>query len=345
VVALGGSGELLTKLGGAGIRTISVPSLKRDIALLKEVRSFFDIYRIISVERPDVLHVNSSKAGGLGALAGRLAGTKNIVYTAHGWAFNEDRGAISRFIVGFFHWLTILLSHTTVAVSNAVKEQMTWPLTKRKMMVLYNGKKPVSHLSKDDARNEIVALVPKLKDHLTGFWTLSIGELHPIKGHDVAIRAIGELNTGGCTIKHIIIGDGELKEKLQRQIEANDLNDQVFLAGYIADAAKLLKAFDLFILPSRSEALCYVAIEAAQAGIPVVGSNVGGIPEIVTHSKDGLLVPPDNVNALKNASRALYEDFEKRTAYSSSILESSKRFSFEQMLEATEALYNRETMQ
>ena len=123
-VVLGGTGDtgapvglLAERLKQHGIPTIFLTSFARDISLVHDIRSFFELHKIISSIRPDILHVNSSKAGGIGALAGRIAGVKNVIYTAHGWAHREARNPLSKLLLWFISWVTILLSHKTIAVS------------------------------------------------------------------------------------------------------------------------------------------------------------------------------------------------------------------------------------
>src|SRR6185369_2032810 len=88
-VALGGNGILKRKLEEAGIRTIAVSSLGRDIDTKNDTSAFSELLSIFKKEKPDIVHLNSSKAGGLGALAARLSGVPRVFYTAHGWAYNE----------------------------------------------------------------------------------------------------------------------------------------------------------------------------------------------------------------------------------------------------------------
>ena len=92
VVALGGDGILRKKLEDTGIKTYTIAKLSRDIALSKDAGSFKELFSVIKREKPDVLHLHSPKAAGLGALAGKLLRVKKIVYTVHGWTFNEEIG-------------------------------------------------------------------------------------------------------------------------------------------------------------------------------------------------------------------------------------------------------------
>src|SRR6056297_750671 len=140
VVVLGGDGELTEKLQAIGVRVITLQSAQRDISFTKELRLFGELFTIVRREQPDILHVNSSKAGGVGCFVGRLLGVKRVIFTAHGWAFNEKRPTWQKYIIKYLHWLTVLLSHTTIAVSQAIVEQMNWPLANTKMIVINPGR-------------------------------------------------------------------------------------------------------------------------------------------------------------------------------------------------------------
>lgn len=301
VVVLGGTGVLNERLRQASIRTISLPQLERDVSLTKDWRTFQSIRHCIATEQPDVLHVNSSKAGGLGALAGRLSRVPAIVYTAHGWAFNENRGWLNRQIVAFFHWLTILLAHHTIAVSEALKSQFQWPFVQARMTVIHNAIAPLSLLSRSAARQELLTYAPGLHQYQHDPWGVTIAELHPVKQHDLTIRAIASLRDQGIPYRHIIIGGGELEAELKTLIATLDLTEYVFLTGHQTDAARWLRAFDLFVLSSRSEALGYVLLEALSAELPIIASKVGGIPEVVPNSLPHTLLPSGDIAALGNA--------------------------------------------
>ena len=117
LVVTGNMGTLTKKLEENEIRVTSVNSLKRDVSFFDEMISFFKILKIFIKEKPDIIHLNSSKAGGIGALAGRIAGIKKIIFTAHGWPFKEDRNVIAKSLIYALSWLTVFLSHQTIVVS------------------------------------------------------------------------------------------------------------------------------------------------------------------------------------------------------------------------------------
>jgi glycosyltransferase involved in cell wall biosynthesis len=333
-VALGGDGELVKRLNDKNITVLHISSLQRDISLKKELMAFNEMRSIVKAYAPDILHVNSSKAGALGAFIGRLEHVPKIIFTAHAWAFNENRNILSRCIFMLVHWVTILLSHTTITVSNALRHQMRLPWAQSKLVTIHNGVAPIIFLEKADARTRIT----KSQQPET-FWTGTIAELHPIKGHDITLRALKVCIDSGHRIHHTIIGGGELEQELKALTKDLGLERNVTFTGPLQDAAQLLKAFDLFILSSRSEALGFVLIEAAQAGLSVIASKVGGIPEIITHNKNGSLVLKEDVSALAEEIQLLIHSPDQRERYAENIKETAAQFSLPHMIRETEKVY------
>lgn len=339
VVALGGDGPLAEKLRESEIRVISIPSLQRDISLAKEIESFFDLSKILHQEKPDILHINSSKAGALGALVGRLVGVPKIIFTAHGWAFNEERPSWQKVILKKIHWLTILLSHQTIAVGDEVKRQMNWPFVNNKMVVIYNGRDIANLKTREEARDFLTKHEPLLLPYQNDFWSMTIAELHPIKRHDAVIEAMKEVVKQFPNTRHLIIGSGQEEETLRQKISELNLKENVFLLGAIPEAAQYLKAADLFILASRSEAMPYAIIEATIAGLPIIATRVGGIPEVIDNEKSGLLIEPLNNMALTKAILELRTNTDLRQKLSQGALERSHDFTFNETLEKTMGVY------
>lgn len=339
VVALGGNGLLATKLETAGIRVIHIPSLQRDVSLIKEASAFVEIADIIRRERPDMLHLNSSKAGILGAFLGRLLLVPKIIFTAHGWAFNEDRPDGQKLILKMIHWFTVLFSHQTIAVSEELRRQMDWPFTENKMSVIYNGRSIPDLRSREESRSYLCEQFPHLLSYRHDFWSMTIGELHPVKRHDAVIDAIKKVVETKQDTRHLIIGEGEEREALEAQIEKLNLSENVFLLGSVEEAARYLKAADIFVLASRSEGMPYVLIEALIANIPVVATGVGGIPEVIERDVEGLLTPPLDNKALFEAILSLRNNSELRLKFSENAKVKSKEFTLEKTLESTLALY------
>jgi glycosyltransferase involved in cell wall biosynthesis len=343
-VALGGKDRLKTELERHDIRTIAVKTLTRDMSIIGEAISFFRLLALFFKEKPDILHVNSSKAGGLGALAGRIARIPKIIFTAHGWAFNETRPWWQKKIIMFLSWLTVVLSHTTLAVARAVREDIShFPLVQSKIKVVSLGIAPIKFRTKADARTFLCALSPRL-NHATEkkahTWIGTVAELHPIKGLEYALSAINSLKKGGHSFVYIIMGEGESQADLEKQIKHLDLEDTVFLVGHVPDAAQYLKALDIFLFPSLSEAGAYAAIEAGYASMPTIASKVGGIPEIIENGKSGTLVPRASPSEIHTALQNYLDHPQKARAHGESLNKyATHAFSLSVMTAATEAWY------
>lgn len=336
-VVVGGTGALTEKLATAGIRTIPLP-LSQHRTFIGDLLTFgplFSLMRIFRTERPDVVHVNSAKAGGLGSLAARITRVPLIIFTAHGWEFNAPRNVLSKIGIRLFSWVTILLSHKTICVSNAVRRDMVWmPGTKRKLVVVHNGVACGLLLPRAEARH---TLCPEAR---ATYWIGMLSELHPTKRVADAIHAFASIAARHPDTGLFIISDGKEREKLKRLIHTLHLEKRVALLGYIQDAPQYLSAFDLFVHASQSEALALAVLEAGCAALPTVATKVGGIPEIIEDNQSGLLVPPRNPAALALAIETLYTDREKAKIFALALHTRVERdFTKERMIAKTFALY------
>ncbi len=334
-VLVGGSGPLAKKLEEAGVPVILLPTLKRNISLVQDIRSFIFIWKTLVKEHPYIFHIHSSKMGGLGALAGRILGIHHVVFTSHGWAFNEPRPLYEKIIIKILAWFTMLLSHTTIAVSEKTKSDVEkFPFIGHKIKVVPNGVADFDLLSREVARE---ALVPGLQSDRLLYGAVS--ELHPIKGLDILLKA-----WAGFKKEHegelVIIGAGGEKEKLEKLARDLGIESTVNFRGFLPEARTFLLGIDVLVIPSHSEGLPYTLLEAGYAGLPVIASNVGGIPEVITDEVSGLLVPPGEVPQLVSALDHLAEHPEKRVLLGKNLEERIKtNFSLEKMAHDTLKIY------
>ncbi len=297
VVAFGGHGELEDKLQQAGIRTVSLQSMVRDLSLSKEIAVLRETYDLIQHEQPDVLHLNSSKAAGVGALLGRILGVKKVVVTMHGAPFREDRRFFVRALIYFFTWLTCLCAHKVITVSKQDEADIgRMFFVRKKVTTIYNGV-VVNGLipKKEQARGREVHIV-------------SIGDLTRNKGYLYGLEAIDVLVKKGIPVTYTIEGEGEDRKKIEEYIAIKKLGDVVTLLGRTLATKDKLHEYDIFLLSSVKEGLPYVLLEAGRARLPVVTTITGGIPEIVRHEDTGLLVPTKDVEGLAAALERLITD-------------------------------------
>lgn len=332
-VAFGTDGLLHTKLEEAGIRTKMLSTLTRDVSIRDEWETFKALRALIREEHPDIVHVNSSKAG-LGLLAARLEKVPHVIFTAHGWAFNEKRPWWQKLLLRAIYIVTVYLAHTTICVSDAVRRDLGF-LPGKSLHVIKHGIDAPAFLSKADARKGLCIGTTE------GRWIGMTAELHPTKRVEDAIDAVAELTRGYPDLHLVVMGGGELKEWLMERVAHYNLEARIHLPGFIIDAPEYLKAFDFFLMPSRTEALGLALIEAGYAGLPTVAARAGGIPEIVKHKKTGLLVPRENPHSLARAIRSLLENPEDAAAYGAALEVSTRElFNKERMITETFALYN-----
>jgi glycosyltransferase involved in cell wall biosynthesis len=344
-VIAGGNGPLITRLEDAGIKVIPMDSLSNEIGFKKEMRTFRELWQIVRREKPDVLHVNSSKAGIMGALIGRLTRVPKIIFTAHGWAFNEDRPMHQKIVLKIVHWLTLIFAHQTIAVSENIKNAFNgWPGVAGKITVIHNGIKSTTGYAKNGARTALANMFPQLKkalEHKHVYWVGTIAELHPVKNLDGALLAIKELVGHQKYFPvYTIMGEGAERTRLEKMIADLGLSEHVFLLGHVADAAQYIKAFDTFLLPSKSEALGYVLLEAGLQETPVVATTVGGIPEIVDDMKSGILIQPRKPAEIAHAVNFYAEHPDIARQYAKALYESVKaKFTLEKMVKKTLDMY------
>lgn len=273
-VAYGQPGLLAQRLKEAGVAVHPIKSMQRDVSVWADIKSFFELYRLILTVNPDVVHLNSSKAGAVGAVAAWLAGARRIVFTAHGWPFNEQRSKASRALIWLASWVTALLSDAVIAVSESeLYHAKRMPFCKQKTVRIYNG----IDLAMQFGTGDVIRNAFPAGARITG----TVGELTRNKNQQALIERVNKDH--GMYVA--IVGEGELRGELEAKIKEYKLEDRVKLFGFMS-ASEVLKGFDVFALPSLKEGLGYVLLEARAAGLPIEASLVGGTPEALNRPLD-----------------------------------------------------------
>lgn len=325
-----------------GLKTIIIPSLKRGIDLGSNLVSLFDIYSLIKKEKPDVLHINSSMAGFVGAVAAFIynlnpyARHMRVVYTAHGFVFNEPLPKWQKNFYTFLERLSAAWKHAIIAVSEVDRQSaITAGLKGGKIFTIHTGL-PIeqqTNMSPSEARS-------KLGLPATGKIIGTIASHYPTKDLPTMIRAFAALTNNNLSLA--IIGDGPETANLKKLIDELNATEHIFLVGARANAAQYLPAFDIFTLSSVKEGLPYAILEAGRAKLPTVATRVGGIPEIINDKKNGLLVEAGDPQALTQAYQYLLQNPESAKKFGQALYETIRdSFSQHTMIERTETLYER----
>lgn len=298
VVAFGERGKLTNDLAASRIETVELPSLRRDVTLMSDIRSFFEVWRCLRSVRPDVLHLNSSKAAALGALAARMSGVERIIFTAHGWPFKESRSALARAAIYFSSWLTAFLSHAVIVVSreDEMLARRMWFIA-HKLHYVPIGIEALDLFPREEAEQSLMtygfrkSVSPR---------AVTIAELTKNKGLPYAIEAVALLKLRGVDLEYFIVGEGETRAELVKCAREKGVADRIHFLGFVKDAARYLKAFDIFVLPSIKEGMPYVLLEAAEAHLPII-TTAAVNPAFIEGYEHVRAVSPADPRALADA--------------------------------------------
>jgi glycosyltransferase involved in cell wall biosynthesis len=287
VVVAGTEGELTEKLRKKGIKACVVP-MKNNYNPFSSILELRRLALFIKEEGPGIIHINSSKIALFGAIAAKYVGVKHIIFTAHGFTFTEKKALPLRLLLHFLFYIIVYLSTTTICVAESLKTKLRPPrFLKKKLVTIYNGLENVS-----------VQKLTKLSEGSNVRHIVTIGYIHSNKGQDTVFRLLPFIEN----IHYHVIGENLIGKSVLDLLQTKKIDSRVTLYGHIENAGGMLSQYDAFLLPSRTEALPYVILEALRAEIPIIARNVGGIPEIVAGVNSAILYNNDNelIDILKN---------------------------------------------
>lgn len=340
-------GPLVERLRSAGVRTVTLPHLERDVRLLYEPVALRALYRLYREERPDVIHLSSSKAGGLGAAAALLYKTIGggrgcrTIFTVHGWPFYEDRPRWQRIAIFLASWLSVVLADRIIVITTADYRAGRRFIPEEKLVLIFHGIGPFDALPRPAARSffaEQSGGVITAGTALIG----TVAELTANKGLLDLIAAFVLLTQRmpAADMRLLITGEGEDRERLRLAAASAGLSDRVWFLGFVPEVRRYLAGLDCFVLPSVKEGLPYAAMEAMAAGVPIVASRVGGIPDLIQDGETGLLVEPRSPAALEGAIGRVLADRGLRNRIGRRAREAMARsFPLDAMIERVGVLY------
>lgn len=275
IVAYGVPGALSEKLQKEGVEIHEIPSLQRDMSLSADISAYRALHKLIRTLKPDIVHVNSSKAAFLGALAAQSCGVKRIVFTVHGWPFKEQRAFPLKQIIYLASYLTALLAHVVIVLSpedQKLGEAMQGVTAKICHLPL--GIEAISYVTREEALESLWRIIPQDRLPREAIKIVTIAELTPNKGLRYAIEALHDLGTrSSANYVYIVFGEGEERDELLQLAKQKFVEDKVFFVGFVPGASAYLAAFDLFLLPSVKEGMPYVLLEAGDSGMPVIATD------------------------------------------------------------------------
>lgn len=307
---------ILASMGERGVPEKSIEAAARQRGLTVKpfrMRAGFNLAGALRVldfaraQQVSVLHSHGYKGNILFGTMPCWLRRLPMVATVHGWTW---AGGISRMMV--YEWLDSLCLRRADAVV-VVNEAMTShprlrSIRPHRLHTINNG------IPQRDTLDQ--ASRPKLPQPILDFVSqgtciVALGRLSAEKGFDILFKAVAGLVLEGRDVRLVLLGVGPLREELQQLAEQLGIGQRVLLPGFLADAPRLLNYFDIFALPSLTEGLPMVVLEAMQAGLPIVASKVGGIPQVLDHGACGLLTPAGDVQAVRTGLRDIMENKER----------------------------------
>jgi len=333
------SQERRSQVEECGIKYIHTPVLVRNINVVADAIALFKICRFLAKKKFDVVHTHTSKAGLLGRFAAKLAGTPTVVHTPHGHVFFGYFGPLKTKIFILLEKLANRMTDRIVALTHREKADYIFYRTcpEEKIAVIHSG------IELDKFQEYPLTEKTKLKKEVglpvNSFVVGTAGRLVPVKGPEFLIKAAQAIIPKHPDTYFLFAGDGPLKEDLQKKAKEAGKEKNIVFLGWRDDIAHILSIFDVFCLPSLNEGMGRVLVEAMAHGIPIVASDVGGIPDLVTHGKNGFLVPPKNPEELAKHIQILIEDEEKRGKMGEAGKKMTSRFSHDTMVKSIAELY------
>lgn len=281
-----------------------------------------------------IIHTHGSRANLLGRLCAKWLGLPNLT-TVHSSLAHDYLSPLSALIALNLDRLTLPLTSQIITVSEYLAREVALR-GGRNIKTIYNG---YSALSFDDPSFTRHNFREKWGIPADALVLGTIGRLHPTKGQIYLIEAAAQLHMRFPKLHLLLIGDGPLRQNLTAELQKNSIPHT--LTGYLPQAYGALQAMDLFVLPSISEGMGLVLLEAMQAGVPVVASAVGGIPEVIRDGQEGLLFPPRDTDELTTACSSIFENHNLAQSLIRAGQNRWPMFSIHSMIRETEQVYTR----
>jgi glycosyltransferase involved in cell wall biosynthesis len=308
----GSEGSLIEELRTRGIPLTILPDMVRQISLLHDPLALLKMTRLIQANRYTVVHTNSSKAGIIGRVAARIAGTPIIVHTVHGWSFHDHMDpwlkkiytTLERFAASFTDALVVV---TDRDIDKGLQEGIGRP----EQYHLIRSAIPLDEfdpqrVSRETVRKELG--IPLDAPVLGNVGRFSV-QKNPLDWVKVAALVAKEMPE--CHF--LLVGDGPLRLQVETLIAENNLNGQTIHTGLRRDVPEMLSAIDVFLLTSLWEGLPRVIPQAMAMQVPVVANHVDGSAEAIIHGETGCLCAPGDLDDLAANCLLLLQDENLRT--------------------------------
>ena len=304
----GPEGDLLTRARRT-TRLLIVPELGRSINPLSDLKAFWKLYRLIRKGRYHIVHTHSSKAGVLGRLAAKLAGTPLIVHTLHSLVFHEYQPWIINRLWWAVKKICAPATDHFISVSRIISQKAVAAGIDKpeKFTTIYSGMELDWFLK---AQVDPIAIRREFGIPEDAPVVGKIARLFPLKGHDQLLDAAPAIVERHPAVRFFFIGDGVLYDHLRKRASDAGILDNFVFAGLVERERipAMLSAMDILVHTSLREGLARALPQALAMGKPCVSFDIDGAPEVVVAGETGYIVRPGDTIELSNAVSRLLAD-------------------------------------
>ncbi len=339
-LACADGGALIDQVEQAGMRVRKLRHMVWPVHPWHDPLAVLELALLIRRKKYTIVHTHNSKAGFIGRLAARLARAPIVVHTVHGFSFHGNESPFKQTLYRTLErvasgWCDVLIVISQPLIDWALAERIA-PASK--MVKIYSGIDVERFRAPVDVGQVRASLGLSKDDFVVG----EVAKLWPGKGHGILLRAAAMLRGRAPNLKVLLVGDGELRSQLERDVQALHLQERVVFAGFREDVPAITRSLDVAVLPSLFEGMGRAVIEAQAAGCAVIGTRVGGIPDLIRDGDNGLLIEPGSAEALATAIDRLYKNPDYRRQLGDAAARGvDDRFSEETMVRETIAVYQR----
>ena len=318
---------------------VRIPELVRDPHPVKDVLAAFRLYALMRRGRYHIVHTHTTKAGLLGRMVARLARVPIVVHTPHGHSFHDylnavESGALKCAERWSARWTNRVICLTEIERQDHLRFRIGPP---EKFEVIHSGV--------DIDRFRQACITPAMTRQALGLppegpLVGCVARLVPVKGIHVLLEALPLIRAVVPHASVVLVGDGPLHDDLVRRTSALGLDGAVTFLGLRRNVAEIMPLFDVVAVPSLSEGMGRVAVEALAAGRPVIGTRVDGLQRVIADGETGFLVPPADPGALARAVIRCLTDPGLSAAMSAKARGEVDAYDIEQMIDKISRVYD-----
>jgi glycosyltransferase involved in cell wall biosynthesis len=297
------------------VRSIRIPQLGRRVYPWSDLLAFWRLVRNIFHEKPDIVHTHTAKAGALGRAAALVFNLSRpgkqralIVHTFHGNVMSGYFSTVGSVLVRFIERTLALWTDCIVVISEQQREEIVERFKisdTDRVSVIPLGLELVELLAQAVPDRTLRQSLGWTEEHVViGY----VGRLVAIKDLETMIAGFASFAEREPRARLLLVGDGELRAALESRVRSLGLEGVGRFVGWRQDLTRVYGAMDVVALTSRNEGTPVSLIEALAAGVPVVATAVGGVPDVIRHEENGLLIPAGNPVALADEFERLTSD-------------------------------------